>query len=266
MSKQRGLSRKGRAPATGDITAKIFAPPGHHEIESLDYSRDGKLIVSGGGTSLKLWDVATGREIRTFTGVADAIYSVVFSPDFRFVLTGCANHKAVLWDVETGKAIRSFIGQTKDDLIESVAFSPDGRSVLTGGSDKIIRLWDTASGQEIRTFAGHTAWVNSVGFSPDGKYVFPEAGMATFKLWDVATAAEIGPFKENKQAAEYKAARDNLRSAGGRGRGGASPVAAAAPTKADVPPAVIVRMGDKMAWNIEAFQESHQHRYFFSGR
>jgi WD40 repeat protein len=240
-------------PATGDITAKIFAPPGQHEIESLDYSRDGKLIVSGGGTSLKLWDVATGREIRTFTGVADVIYSVVFSPDFRFVLTGCANHKAVLWDVETGKAIRSFIGQTKDDLIESVAFSPDGRSVLTGGSDKTIRLWDRTSGQEIRRFAGHTAWVNSVGFSPDGKYLVSGSWDGNIKLWDVATGAETGPFKENKQAAEYKAARDNLRSAGGRGRGGASPVTAA-PTKADVPPAVIVRMGDKMAWNIEAWK------------
>ncbi|PKN70266.1 MAG: hypothetical protein CVU54_06585 [Deltaproteobacteria bacterium HGW-Deltaproteobacteria-12] len=240
-------------PATGDVTAKIFAPPGHHEIESLDYSRDGELIVSGGGTSLKLWDALTGREIRTFTGVADVIYSVAFSPDVRFVLTGCANHKAVLWDVETGKPIRSFIGQTKDDLIESVAFSPDGRSVLTGGSDKTIRLWDTASGQEIRTFAGHKAWVNSVGFSPDGKLIVSGGWDGHIKLWDVATAAETGPFKENKPAAEYKAARDNLRSAGGRGRGGAAPVVAE-PAKIDVPPAVIVRVGDKMAWNIEAWK------------
>ncbi len=241
-------------PTGLDMTAKIFAPPGHHEIESLNHSRDGKLIISGGGTSLKLWDAATGREIRTFAGVTDVIYSVVFSPDDRFILTGCANHKAVLWDVETGKAIMSFIGQTKDDLIESVAFSPDGRFVLTSGSDKIIRLWDMASGQEIRTFTGHTAWVNSVGFSPDGKYVVSGSWDGTLRLWDVVTAAEVGSFKENKQASEYKAVRDNVRSAGGRGRGGAAPAAVAAPTQADVPPAVIVRMGDKMAWNIEAWK------------
>ncbi len=241
------------APAQADTAAKIYAPPGHREIESLGYSRDGNLIISAGGTSLKLWDSSTGREIRTFASVTDVIYSVVFSPDDRFILTGCANHKAILWDVETGKAIREFTVQTKDDLLESVAFSPDGRFVLTGGSDKIIRLWDMASGQEIRTFTGHTAWVNSVGFSPDGKSVVSGSWDGAIKLWDVATAAEIGPFKENKPAAEYKAARDYVR-AGGRGRGGAEPAAAAAPAKADVPPAVIVRIGDKMAWNLEAFK------------
>lgn len=267
-----------------DITAKIFAPPGHHEIESLDYARDGRLMISGGGTSLKLWDVSTGREIRTFAGVTDSVYSVAFSPDAGLIITGCANHKAELWDVETGKAIRSFKGQTKDDLIDSVAFSPDGRSVLTGGSDKIIRLWDIASGQEIRTFTGHTAWVNSVGFSADGRYVVSGSWDGAVKLWDASTAAEIGSFKEHKPVSESGPSRENVRSADRRGRGGASrtapeapaPVASrtavAAPARADMPPAPVVRMAEKMAWNIESFKHristvtfSPDRRYVASG-
>ena len=243
-------------PAATDITAKIYAPPGHNEIETLNYSRNGKMIVSAGGTSLRLWDASTGREIRTFADVKDAIFSVTFSPDDKFVLTGCANHKAILWDVETGKAIKSFIGNTKDDLLDSVAFSPDGRTVLTSGSDKIIRLWDIASGQEILKFTGHTAWVNSVSFSPDGKYVVSGSWDGKIKLWDVSTATEVGPFKENKPAADYQAARENARFAGGRGRGGAArpaPAAPAAPVAADAPPAVVVRMAEKMALNLRAF-------------
>ncbi|MCK9196864.1 MAG: caspase family protein [Syntrophales bacterium] len=257
-----------------DMTAKIFTPAGHHEIESLDYSRNGKLIISGGRTSLKLWDAATGKEIRTFTGITDAIYSVAFSPDASLVLTGCANHKAKLWDVETGKAIKEFTGLTKDDLIDSVAFSPDGRTALTGGSDKTIRLWDVATGREIRAFTGHTAWVNSVGFSPDGKYALSGSWDGAIKLWDISTGAEIRTFKEIKTASEYKAVRVNMRSADRRGRGGALPAAVAAPSKADVPPApavrdstikpsgggtdippaLIVRQAEKMAWNIESMK------------
>ncbi len=237
-----------------DMTAKIFTPAGHHEIESLDYSHDGKLIISGGRTSLKLWDAATGREIRTFAAVTDAIYSVAFSPDARLVLTGCANHKAKLWNVETGKAIREFTGLTKDDLIDSVAFSPDGRTALTGGSDKTIRLWDLATGREIRAFTGHTAWVNSVGFSPDGKFAFSGSWDGAIKLWDISTGAEIRTFKEIKTASEYKTVRENMRSTERRGRGGASPAAVAAPSPADIPPAPIVRQAEKMAWNIESMK------------
>lgn len=243
-------------PAT-DITAKIYAPPGHNEIETLDYSRNGKMIVSAGKTSLRLWDAKTGREIRSFADVKDAIFSVKFSPDDKWVLTGCANHKAILWDVETGKAIKSFIGNTKDDLIDSVAFSPDGRSVLTGSSDKIIRLWDIASGQEIHQFTGHTAWVNSVGFSPDGKQVVSGSWDGKIKLWDASTATEVGPFKENKPPAEYQTARENVRFA--RGRGGAvrpvptAPTAQAAPVTGVIPPAVVVRMAEKMTLNLRAF-------------
>lgn len=243
-------------PAATDITAKIYAPPGHNEIETLNYSSNGKMIVSAGGTSLRLWDASTGREIRTFIDVKDVIYSVTFSPDNKFVLTGCANHKAVLWDVETGKAIKSFIGQTKDDLIESVAFSPDGRSVITGGSDKIIRLWDIASGQEIHKFTGHTAWVNSVRFSPDGNYVVSGSWDGKIKLWDASTATEVGPFKENKPASEYKTAIENARFAARRGRGDAvrpAPTTPTAPVTGDVPPAVVVRSAEKMAWNLHAF-------------
>jgi len=247
---------EGPVPGSADITAKIYAPPGHNEIETLDYSRNGKMIISAGGTSLRLWDTSTGRGIRTFIDVKDAIYSVAFSPDDKFVITGCANHKAVLWDVETGKAIKTFTGQTKDDLIESAAFSPDGRSVLTCGSDKIIRLWDIASGQETLKFIGHTAWVNSVRFSPDGNYVVSGSWDGKIKLWDASTATEVGPFKENKPAAEYKATVENARFAARRGRGDAVRSAPAAPAPAvtgDVPPAVVVRSAEKMAWNLQAF-------------
>jgi len=236
----------------GDVTVQVLAPTGHHQIESVAFSSDGKLIVSGGSVSLKLWDASTGKEIRTFADVKDAVYSIAFSPDARFILTGCANHKAVLWDVATGQSLRSFAGVTKDDLIDSVAFSPDGKYLLTGGSDKIIRMWNVATGEEIRTFSGHTMWVNAVGFSSDGKYVVSGSWDGTVKLWDSLTGAEIRTFKEGNISSGTEIASVVRRDR----RGGASiqalPAATPAPPAASPAgvPAPVVRMGDKMGFNI----------------
>jgi WD40 repeat protein len=247
---------KPHGPSSTDISAKIFAPTGHHEIASMDYSRDGRLIISAGGVSLKLWDAETGREIKTFAGVTDVIYSVVFSPDAKYVLTGCGNHLTKLWDVTTGKEIRSFRGPTKDDLIDSVAFSPDGLSFLTGGSDKTIRLWNVATGRQIRTFTGHTAWVNSVNFSPDGKYALSGSWDGTLKLWNILTGAEIRTFfKENKLTYENRTVgesvtvREHGTSSGNRGRGSTSKATSTTNSNAGIP-AGAIRMGDKLGLGI----------------
>ncbi|MCG2710445.1 MAG: caspase family protein, partial [Thermodesulfovibrionales bacterium] len=183
-------------PESTDISAKIFAPTGHHEVSSVAFSPDGKHIISGGNmkNSLKLWDSATGREIRTFIGDTDAIYSVAFSPDGRYVLSGSENQTMKLWDVATGKELRAFTGLTKDDLICSVVFSPDGLYALSGGTDKTIKLWDIATGREIRTFTGHTGWVSSVAFSSDGRYALSGSWDNTLTLWDISTGKEIRTF------------------------------------------------------------------------
>ncbi|MDI6790330.1 MAG: caspase family protein [Thermodesulfobacteriota bacterium] len=183
-------------PVSTDVSARIFASTGHHEVSSVAFSPDGKQIISGGNmkNSLKLWDIATGREIRAFIGDADTIYSVAFSPDGRYVLSGSANHTMKLWDLTTAKEIRAFTGHTKDELIHSVAFSPDGRHVLSGGSDKTLKLWDLATGREIRTFSGHAGWVSTVAFSPDGRYALSGSWDNTLALWDISTGKEIRTF------------------------------------------------------------------------
>lgn len=180
-------------PVSADISAKIFAPTGHHEVSSVAFSPDGKHIISGDMKNfLKLWDVATGREIRAFIGDR-AIYSVAFSPDGRYALSG-GYETLKLWDIATGKEIRAFTGLAKDDLIISVVFSPDGLYVLSGSSDKTLKLWDVATGRGIRTFTGQTGMVSSVAFSPDGRHALSGSWDNTVMLWNISTGKEIRTF------------------------------------------------------------------------
>jgi WD40 repeat protein len=119
-------------------------------------------------------DVIT-EPIRTFSGHTGEVWSVAFSPDGMYALSGSDDHTLKLWDVNSGTEIRSFSGHT--GRVNSVAFSPDGRYALSGSND--IKLWDVSSGAEIRSFSRQCFLcfkIESVAFSPDGLYALSSYG------------------------------------------------------------------------------------------
>ncbi|PCJ83376.1 MAG: hypothetical protein COA57_11395 [Flavobacteriales bacterium] len=78
---------------------------GHTEvINSVCFSPDGKYALSGSlDKTLKLWEVATGEEIRTFSGHTKRVTCVDFSTDGKYALSGSMDSTLILWDVETGE-------------------------------------------------------------------------------------------------------------------------------------------------------------------
>ncbi len=193
--------------ATGN-EIRTFNTNHKYGIDSITISPDGKYILSAGygiqGESdpanppfaLKLWEVATGKEIRTFTGHKSGVKSVALSPDGRYVLSGDESGKLKLWDVSTGKEIRTVKHDEYD--VTSVSFSPDGRYAISGGLSS-TKLWDVATGREIRKFTVN-GWVWSVAFPPDGKQVLTGGDDHTIRVWDVDTAREIRTFAGHRGA------------------------------------------------------------------
>jgi WD40 repeat protein len=181
-------------PAIASDKPEIFVQLGHTmSVASVAFSPDGKYVLSGSwDDTLKLWNVETGREIRTFTGHRDNIKSVAFSPDGKYALSGSEDRTLKLWDVATGKELRTFARHLES--VKSVAFSPDGKYALSGSEDNTLKLWDVSTGKEIRAFIGHRGDVKSVAFSPDGKYALSGSEDNTLKLWDVSTGKEIRAF------------------------------------------------------------------------
>lgn len=178
----------------------------YESVFDATFSPDGKTIVSTGsdpsieivsdvsrpqqeranGTSVKLWDVATGEVTRSLDNHWDAIDSVAFSPDGgTFLAAGISTLR--LWDAATGEELHKFEGGRKP-----AAFSPDGRTLASGGPDDgdyALRLWDVETGEGVRRF-DFSGQGRSLAFAPDGRTIVE--GFRDIALGDVATGALIG--------------------------------------------------------------------------
>ncbi|BAY65252.1 protein kinase [Calothrix brevissima NIES-22] len=164
---------------------------GHsNPVDSVAISPDGNTLASGSwDNTIKLWNLATGEQIRTFSGHSDTVNSVAFSPNGNTLASGSWDKTIKLWNLATGEQIRTL--KVHSNTVISVAFSPDGNTLASGSSDKTIKLWNLATGEQIRTFSGHSDTVNSVAFSPDGKTLVSGSDDKTIKLWNLATGEEI---------------------------------------------------------------------------
>jgi WD40 repeat protein/uncharacterized caspase-like protein len=187
---------------TSPVTSVAFSPDGRtlasgSADNSVDYTPDGRIFATGSAdNTIKLWDVTSGRELRTLAGHTNGVISIAFSSDGIILASGNPDHTVKLWDAASGRELRTLAGHTSP--VNSVAFSPDGRTLASGSLDHMVKLWDVASGHELRALAGHTS---PVAFSPDGHTLASGSADRMIKFWDISSGRELRALAGHKEGA-----------------------------------------------------------------
>jgi hypothetical protein len=121
------------------------------------------------------------------------LWSAVFSPDGKRIVTASEDNTARIWDAATGKQIVILNGHT--DHVHSAVFSPDGLRVATASGDATARLWDADTGKQMGLLKGHEGPLLSVVFRADGRRVVTTAEDHTARIWDATTGSQLALLK-----------------------------------------------------------------------
>jgi DNA-binding beta-propeller fold protein YncE len=156
---------------------------------SLAFSPNGKMLASGSeshDSTIKLWDTATRKEIRTLTGHDRTVRGLAFSPNGKILASASADDTVRLWDVSSGREQRVLRGHNR--TVHVVAFAPpDGRVLASGGEDGTVILWDATTGDKRSHLKGrHSGPILALAYSPNGKLLVTTSEDRTVKLDAVA--------------------------------------------------------------------------------
>jgi RNA polymerase sigma factor (sigma-70 family) len=180
-------------------------------VQDQAFTADGKQLVTseGSGGMVRVWDVETGKEERSFNLLPDALKKQSYfvgrsqlSPDGKTVvatyqedlgnrLGGLADprHLVRLWDVATGKELPELGGGHPVDK----AFSPDGRLVVTTDGN----VCHVATGKRVASLPGDVS-TGATAFSRDGRFLATAGSGGVLQIWEVATWTRRNEFKGHR--------------------------------------------------------------------
>src|ERR1700739_4780503 len=193
--------------------AKLTMQLGHGgEVLSAAFSPDGKHVLTGGSDAApRLWETATGKELRRFESQGGMYSCVTFSRDGRLIWGGSRFEYVQSWDLASGKQLNGFrTGQfltSRSPQISTTSFqialSPDSRilAIATGFTSEAI-LVDSRTGEKVQEFKGHTDLVTDVAFSPDGRAIATASKDKTIKLWNTAQGEAVRTFRGHLNSVE----------------------------------------------------------------
>lgn len=186
------------------------------QADQIAFSPSGNLFACSDSWqhTIRMWDVSTGRLMRSLPGHEDHVYALAFSPDGKLIASGARDGKLFVYDIESGSQVFGIYERYRtvycvafspdgrrlaidnrlsialydprsgrceaqwrahDDDIRALAWSGDGNRIASASNDKAVRLWDARSGQMIREYRGHEGRVTHVVLSADGSRIGSES-------------------------------------------------------------------------------------------
>ena len=161
------------------------------DYPQIKFSRDGRLLALSENYNVRVWDVASLRELPSLKAPNSGLFPtggeafVNFSDDGKRIVTGGFDTNTILWETETGKQLSNLTGRT--NMAGNVRFSDDGMQLYSGDRTR----WDLRTGRGLRLTAKPAD--KSFGIpSPDGRWIaLMRLNTAALSIIDVASGAQL---------------------------------------------------------------------------
>ena len=181
---------------------------GHTDpVATVAVSPDGKILATGSfDKTVKLWDAATGKELRTLagaTGHTNLVLGVAFAPDGLTLATVSSDNSLKIWDFATGQVK---LNLAHPNIVHCAAFDKTGKFVATGCQDGILRIHDVAKvpGTVAKAINAHVLpqgqSIYAVAWHTDGKRVASAGLDKSIKIWDAASGNLVKEIKPGSVA------------------------------------------------------------------
>jgi predicted Zn finger-like uncharacterized protein len=172
----------------GESVQLLKSPESQPHVVWVDSA--GRRAVSGDWDGkLRVWELATGKCVRTLEGHRGLVRSLAVDATGRWCVSGGDDDSVRLWNLDASSCIRTLANGTAG--VYAVAITTDGRLALAGGKDGRILAWDIPEGKCLRTLRGHRFHVLAVALSGDGRQAFSAGRDRSVRVWDISAGTLV---------------------------------------------------------------------------
>ncbi len=203
---------------SGEVVKTIGEGTHRDILFDAEFSPDGALLATAGyDRDIHLWDLASGKLLRSMTAHNGAVYDLAFSPDGTVIASASGDGTCKIWLVATGERLDT-LNQPEAEQYR-VAFTPDSQHIVAAGADNRIRLWRFVSKTApklnplLQARFGHEDDIVDLAVSPDGKQLVTTSADRSLKLWSlpaVEIVKDFGPQSDVLAVLAFAGKNDTL--------------------------------------------------------
>jgi len=153
---------------------------------SLTFSRDGRFLAASlTKETIGVWDLFTGKQLRTFRIPEGPAHSLTLSPKGDF-LAGAVRNEIWLWALSQDAGPISPTVRNRYP-VTALAFQSDGKILASGDDDGHVRFWDVTTGSQFKeSLPNQPSRITRILFAPDDKTLFVAANGRPARLFDAS--------------------------------------------------------------------------------
>ena len=163
-------------------------------IESLVFSRNGKIVLAGGGRGGKAgkvagWELKTGKRILTLGEEYDTILTADLSPDQSLVAIGGPSKLVKVYDLASGEILYKI--KKHSEWVSQVRFSPDGILLASADRNGGLHIWEARTGNTFYTLDGHKQSVTGLSWRADSNVLASTSEEGSVRTWAMINGKQI---------------------------------------------------------------------------